>query len=120
MRNHWNLGIALLVIMFLSLAVVAQTAQQPIQPAAKPIAGAGCVEAGVETGCLLLKDTKSKTLYNLFFTGNKPTLGAAIQFTGIAKVGVNTCMQGKPADVKEWKPIKMHCGAPAGGKKYSQ
>ena len=120
MRNHWNLGIALLVIMFLSLAVVAQTAQQPIQPAAKPIAGAGCVEAGVETGCLLLKDTKSKTLYNLFFTGNKPTLGAAIQFTGIAKVGVNTCMQGKPVDVKEWKPIKMHCGAPAGGKKYSQ
>jgi hypothetical protein len=115
MRNHWKLGIALLVIM--SLSLVAQTVQQPIQPAAKPIAGAGCVEAGVETGCLLLKDAKTKTLYNLFFTGKDPTLGAAIQFTGVANVGVNACMQGKPVNVKEWKPIKMHCGAPAEGKK---
>jgi hypothetical protein len=120
MRNHWKLGIALLVIMFLSLALVAQTVQQPIQPAAKPLAGAGCVEAGVETGCLLLKDAKTRTLYNLFFTGNKPTLGAAIQFSGLAKVGVNTCMQGKSVDVKEWKPIKMHCAAPAEGKELSQ
>jgi hypothetical protein len=114
MRNHWKQ--ATVVFMTTSLAL-AMAAQEQVQSAAKPIVGAGCVKAGVETGCLLLKDTKTKTLYNLFFTGDKPTPGAAIQFTGTAKVGVNTCMQGKPVDVKEWKPIRMHCPAPTDNKK---
>jgi hypothetical protein len=118
MRNLWKTGITLFIVMSLSMALAAQTAQQPLEPFGKSIVGSGCMQAGIETGCFLLKDTKTKTLYNLFFSGgNKPTLGDAIQFTGAAKVGVNTCMQGKPVDVKEWKPIKMHCGAPSESKK---
>jgi hypothetical protein len=117
MRNQWIRGITLFIFMFFSLALAAPTAQQPVEPFGKPMAGAGCVQTGVETGCLLLKDIKTKALYNLFFAGNKPTAGTAIQFTGTVKVGVNTCMQGKAVDVKEWKPIKMHCDAPADGKK---
>ena len=117
MRNYWKMGIALFIVVPLSMTLAAQNAQEQVQPADKQLAGAGCVQTGVETGCLLLKDTKTKTLYNLFFTGNKPAVGDAIQFTGTAKVGVNTCMQGKPLEVKEWKPIKMKCSRPTDSKK---
>lgn len=117
MRNPWKMGIALSVVMFLSLLLAAQGTQEPVQPISKPIAGAGCVQAGVETGCLLVKDAKTKTLYNLFFKGNKPAAGDAIQFTGSANAAVNTCMQGKSVDVKEWKPIKMRCSTSSNSKK---
>jgi hypothetical protein len=117
MRIPWKMGIALFILIFLSMALAAQTSQQPVERFGKPIAGAGCVQAGVESGCLLLKDAKTKTLYNLFFKGNKPTSGDAIQFTGTANAGVNTCMQGKSVDVKEWKPIKMRCNTSSNSKK---
>jgi len=111
------MGIALFMLIFLSMALAAQSSQQPVERLGKPITGAGCVQAGVETGCLLVKDAKTKTLYNLFFNGNKPASGDAIQFTGTANAGVNTCMQGKSVHVKEWKPIKMRCSTSSNSKK---
>lgn len=113
MRYSRTLGIPGLIILALALTParmaqnVAQTEKTP-----KPIAGAGCVEAGVEAECLVLKDSKSGTLYNLFVKGKKPDPGMAIQFSGTAHDGPTTCMQGKAVDVKEWKQIKMRCSTP--------
>lgn len=116
MRHNWKLGAGLFLMMAVSLALTAQTAPQPAKPAAdETISATGCVEAGVEAGCLVLKDSKTGTLYNLFFTGAKPALGIAIRFTGTPKQGVTTCMQGKPVDVKKWQPVKMRCPKPTGG-----
>ena len=70
---------------------------------------AGCVQAGVEAGCLVL--SKNNTVYNLFFKGKKPAVGSAIRFTGTPHEGPTSCMQGEAIDVKTWTPIKMKCGA---------
>jgi hypothetical protein len=74
------------------------------------ISGAGCVAAGVEKGCLVLKDAETGTLYEVFFTGARPAPGTPIQFTGtFNRHTVSYCMQGKPVRVKEWHQISMHC-----------
>jgi hypothetical protein len=118
MRRYWKPKISAFLIVAGTLAMPAQTSEQPAQPdTAQVISGSGCVEAGVEAGCLVLKDTKTKTLYNLFFSGRGPAPGAAIQFTGAANGGVNVCMQGKPVDVKKWAQLKMPCPVPGEGKK---
>ncbi len=118
MQHTWKLGACVLMVTLLSLSPAAQTALQPAKPApAGTISGMGCLEAGVEAGCLVLKDTKTNTLYNLFFTEAKPSIGMAMHFTGTAHEGVPTCMQGRPVDVKKWGPIKMHCPSPAGEKR---
>jgi len=109
MRHTLKLGIQWLMVTALAvpLALAAQDAPKP-----KPASGTGCVEAGVEAGCLVLKDGKSGTLYNLFFKGKKASVGMAIEFSGTIHEGPTTCMQGTPVDVKEWKQLKMHCPAP--------
>ena len=74
---------------------------------ANTISASGYVTAGVEAGCLMLQDTKTKTLYNLLFAGRKqPALGIAIQFTGKRHDGPTTCMQGEAVDVQKWAPLE--------------
>lgn len=74
------------------------------------VSGAGCTRHGVEAGCMVLTDSKTKTKYNLFFgDATKPDFDIAISFTGVTKGGVNVCMEGKPVDVTKWTPIRMHC-----------
>ena len=108
------------LIIVLSLVTGLQVAvaqkKAPASPAPAAITGSGCVEAGVEAGCLVLTDTKTKVLYNLFFTGNKPAIGTAIHFTGTKHEGPTTCMQGQAVDVKKWTQIKMKCSASAPSK----
>ena len=73
----------------------------------KLISASGYVTTGVEAGCLMLQDSKTKTLYNLFFTEKKkPALGEAIQFTGKRHDGPTTCMQGEAVNVQKWSPLK--------------
>jgi hypothetical protein len=83
-----------------------------VQPGASQskITAAGCVEAGVEGGCLILRDSKTQTLYNLFFgEGKKPGLNTAIEFTATAHDGPTICQQGQPLDVTKWTPLKTKC-----------
>ncbi len=74
------------------------------------IQATGCVEPGVETSCIVLKDTKTGDTYNLFFSSKVPKPGSAIWFEGTPHQGMTTCMQGRPVDVTKWKRIKsMNC-----------
>jgi hypothetical protein len=114
MRKTMNLGILCIVLLGLAKA---QNPSKTDTPAAA-VSGSGCVEQGVESGCLVLKDRKTGTLYNLFFTGKKPSAGTAIEFSGTVHDGPTTCMQGKPVNVKEkgWKQINLQCKSTSGQK----
>jgi hypothetical protein len=94
----------LFLVAALSSALLAQTYGE------ETISGAGCVAAGVEGKCLVLKDAETWTLYNVFFVGPKPAPGTPIQFTGtFNRHTVSYCMQGKPVRVKEWHQSSMPC-----------
>lgn len=88
------------------LAVVAMVgmaaAQTPPPQQSKLVHGQGCVEAGVETSCLVVKDTKTAVLYNLLIKGARPALGEGIEFTGTPFHGMTACMQGQPVTVTSW------------------
>jgi hypothetical protein len=73
------------------------------------INGSGCVTAGVEAGCLMVTDTKTQTVYNVYFRGKKPKVGTAIRFTGEPHDGMTTCMQGRAVNVTSWFQLKMKC-----------
>jgi hypothetical protein len=90
-----------------------QTSSKPEQ-----IRASGCVRAGVEGNCIVLTDSKSHKLYNLFFASDKkPPLDAAISFVGTTYDGMTTCMEGTPVQVKDWKPVRMKCTKEASGEK---
>ncbi|HWX53955.1 MAG TPA: hypothetical protein VN176_05115 [Verrucomicrobiae bacterium] len=95
------------------LVLLPQSRPQQNKPAdpgpPQKITGTGCVEAGVEAGCMVLKDVKTQTLYNLYFSGKKPDIGTAIQFEGTKQEGVTICMQGEPVRVSKWTPATMAC-----------
>ena len=79
-------------------------------PRAKTVAGSGCISTGVEAGCLMLTDSKTQKVYNLFFRGNKkPKVGTAIRFSGTKHTGMTMCMQGEAVNVRTWVPLKMKC-----------
>jgi hypothetical protein len=80
---------------------------------AKEIHGMGCVEPGVEARCLVVKEMKSGTLYNLRIKEPRPAVGDGIEFTGVAFDGVTTCMQGVAVTVSSWtKKDSLKCGKP--------
>jgi hypothetical protein len=82
------------------LLTAAAAAQGP-----KPVKGQGCVAAGVEDKCLVVKDVKTGVLYNLFFKGTKPEAGTGIEFTGVPSNMMTICMQGKPLEVSNWSRV---------------
>lgn len=72
----------------------------------KTVHKSGKVEAGVEGGCLLVRDARDHKLYNVLFpTGKKPSAGEKISFTGSLSHGVSTCMEGIAVNVTSWKPL---------------
>jgi len=77
----------------------------------KTVSVSGCVKPGIEAGCLVVSDSKTKAFYNLLISGRKPAIGTAIHFTGTIHEGPTTCMQGTPVDVEKWNEIKMTCTA---------
>ena len=108
-----RLSIILTLMLLFALGSEAQGKRHRSHSAsrARTINASGCVAAGVEAGCLVLTESKTRTLYNLFFgRGKKPEIGAAIRFTGTEHDGPTTCMQGKAVNVTKWAPIKMSCG----------
>jgi hypothetical protein len=79
-------------------------------PPSEAVKGIGCVETGVEAGCLVLRDLNDNTkLYSLHFASDKkPGPGTAIAFEG-TKMGADICMQGTPIAVSKWTELKMKC-----------
>ncbi len=73
-------------------------------PAQRPkaIHAEGCVEAGVEARCLVLRDVKSGVVYNLLIKDARPQIGTGIEFTGTPFQGVTACMEGEPVNVTAW------------------
>ena len=119
MKHHFLTRGSVFILAALLCAGLAagQAKKDKSAPAGKTITGSGCVEAGVEAGCLVLKDTKSGTLYNLFFQGTAPSINTAIRFTGTLHEGPTTCQQGTPVDVKSFTPIHQSCSASGKKKK---
>ncbi|HEY6248948.1 MAG TPA: hypothetical protein VI685_03245 [Candidatus Angelobacter sp.] len=110
--NHLSARLVSIVLMTLWMvgAVRGQATQKPQSTAPrKGIYAAGCVQAGVEAGCLVVSNPRNKTTYNLLFKGKKPAIGSAIRFTGVSHDGPTSCMQGEAIDVKTWTAIKMKC-----------
>jgi hypothetical protein len=75
----------------------------------KPVHGSGCIRAGVEQGCLVLKDTKTAKEFSLHFPteGSNASVGQAISFTGTVRMDV--CQQGTAVKVTKFKIVRMHC-----------
>src|ERR1700740_1605364 len=89
---------------FAILLVVCPAAQVfagvPEKPA--PIHGQGCVAAGVEPHCLMVRDLRSGRLFNLFFKGIQPGTGEGIEFDALPHQGPSACMRGTALDVTGW------------------
>jgi hypothetical protein len=91
-------------IVVLALATSAATfAAAAPPPDAKPVHAQGCVAAGVEASCLVVKDTATGKLYNLILKGARPPIGAGIEFTGQPFTGSTTCQKGTPVQVDNWQ-----------------
>ncbi len=80
----------------------AATAVTASVPESKQVHAQGCVQAGVEARCLMVKDLRSGKLYNVLFKGLLPSVGERIEFTGILHNGISMCMQGIPVEVTQW------------------
>jgi adenine deaminase len=90
-------AVASLTLAGAALAVSAAAAQDTNQVHAQ-----GCVAAGVEASCLVVKDTASGKLYSLLVKGLMPAVGIGIEFTGVPYTGTTACMQGTPVQVTAW------------------
>jgi hypothetical protein len=100
----------LLSMTAMMLAGAAVAAGAGPTPEAKPVRGEGCVEAGVEMRCLVLKDLKSGKLYNLLVKEPRPMIGDGIEFTGVPYDGVTYCMQGIAVKVTYWaRKASLQC-----------
>lgn len=69
---------------------------------AQQVTASGCAEAGVEAGCVMLKD--GDKLYNITHAAPKPVVGAYGTVTGTVSGDPDTCQQGDLLKAAEWKP----------------
>ena len=69
----------------------------------------GCVEAGLEARCLLVRDVRTGTQYEVFVKGVQPAIGTGIEFIGVPHRGVTTCTQGTAIDVQRWVRKDLKC-----------
>ena len=79
------------------------------QPKPVQIHGEGCVEPGVETRCLVVKDVRTGAIFELFFKGLQPAIGTGIEFSGTPHHGVTTCNRGTALDVLSWVHKDLKC-----------
>ena len=99
-RGRFNAMTALIAA---SLAIAQQRPEIPKpQPEPKKVHGEGCVEAGVEARCLVVRDMRSGKLYNIIAGDPRPTVGEGIEFTGTLRQGASVCMQGAAIEVERW------------------
>ncbi len=102
-----------------AVAMAASAASAAARPApeSNPVTGQGCVEAGVEAKCLVVKDVKSGVIYDLLIKGTQPAVGIGIEFSGIPYDGLTVCMQGTPVSVTKWSRVDSLKCAPGPAQK---
>lgn len=96
MRRVW-FAVVSVMLAITGTAIGAESA-----PESKSVHGEGCVQAGVEMRCLVVKGLKSGKLYNLLVKDPQPKIGDGIEFTGVPFDGASYCMQGSPLKVTDW------------------
>jgi hypothetical protein len=74
---------------------------------AKTISFSGCTVAGVEHGCLMLRD--GPRTYDITAAKPRPLVGRAIAGTGTRFTGPTTCQQGIRLANVRWHYTKMLC-----------
>ncbi len=87
-------------VLALALALTPAGGQGLVKPT--PVRAQGCVQAGVEARCLMVKDLRSGILYSLFVKDAQPKVGEGIDFAGAPHDGPAYCMQGVALDVIRW------------------
>jgi hypothetical protein len=107
MRRVTTIGLVLLIA--ICATAKAQDKNQATSTPPTKLHGSGCVEAGTEAGCLVLKEFGTSEMYGLFFAAKKPQVGTAISFEGTKHDGPTICMQGIPVDVTKWTILKRAC-----------
>ncbi len=90
-----------LALLFLALLALSRASSAP-QPSANAVHAEGCVEAGIESRCLILRDFKTGRVYDLLFKAERPPVGLGIEFSGVLHPGPSACMQGIAVDVTTW------------------
>jgi hypothetical protein len=91
-------------VVMIVLVRTAITTRLAAAPKSNQVHAEGCVEAGVEAGCLMVKDVKSGSLYNIMIKGPRPPVGDGIIFVGVPFDGLTYCMQGIALEVIHWAP----------------
>ena len=92
------LGVGLFALAFLTPAL-----------AAEPIKATGCVEKGVEAGCLVLRTNTFQT-YSISAAKPTPVPGSYGEVTGEINFGaVTSCMQGEVIDPAKWVEKSKSC-----------
>lgn len=101
--------VVLMLAALMFTAGIAATVKEKA-PDATQVHVEGCVEQGVEAGCLVVKDLKEGKLYNILVKGRRPGVGGGIEFTGVPHDGPTSCMQGIALDVSKWAPkLSLKC-----------
>jgi hypothetical protein len=82
--------------------------------AADSVSVTGCPVAGVEAGCIVIKDKDSGKTYDItsIKSGSKPfdlNQNLVVQLTGTPSDKATICMQGTPLENIEWDYTKMKC-----------
>jgi hypothetical protein len=101
-----------IALVVLSIACSGIPALLNAAPASQPktLHAEGCVVAGVENRCLLVKDLKTGVLLNVLIKDPKPKIGDGIEFTAVPHDGPTVCMQGAAVEVTAWsKKDSLKC-----------
>jgi hypothetical protein len=69
---------------------------------AQQVTASGCAEAGVQKGCIVLKD--GKKLYNISHAAPTPVVGTYGTVTGTLSTDADICQQGDILKAAQWKP----------------
>ncbi|HEY2859009.1 MAG TPA: hypothetical protein VGJ21_11375 [Terracidiphilus sp.] len=100
--KHMRLYFAIAVMAAQAVASSQQPEVPKPQPDVKKVHGEGCVEAGVDARCMLVRDLRAGRIYNILVGDPRPTPGEGIEFTGTLHQGANVCMQGAAIEVEHW------------------
>lgn len=99
----------LLMAACLSGSALGAGAETNAKSTPKQIIVTGCLERGVEAGCFILRDLKSKKVYNTLFKDGAPDGALAIRATGTLHKGPTICMQGIALDISKVVELRMRC-----------
>ncbi len=108
-----------------AIALIASSANAQQQPQAigEQVLMLGCVAAGIERGCLVIKDRASGKTYQISAARPRPnpTQRLVVVLTGNVTDKADTCQQGPVLENITWAYTKMVCDAsespPGGGGK---